>query len=51
MSLFSNIKDLFQADRAIKRKQEELSNLEKGNCDPTHRDQRIPVREDKGMKE
>jgi DNA repair exonuclease SbcCD ATPase subunit len=28
MSLFSKIKDLFQADRAIKRKQEELSNLE-----------------------
>ena len=30
MSLFSKIKDLFQANRAIKRKQEELSNLEKG---------------------
>ena len=29
MSLFSKIKDLFQANRAIKRKQEELSSLEK----------------------
>lgn len=29
MSFFSDIKDLFQADRAIKRKQEELLNLEK----------------------